>query len=88
MQLVGSSQSTFSDMVSELGLSAAMKPETEYTLLAPLNNAFTGDIYYPTFTCVFSCVHASVCVSVVLCSCPRVRAQVCVCVSPLIALCV
>ncbi|XP_046870130.1 periostin-like isoform X4 [Hypomesus transpacificus] len=44
MQLVGSSQSTFSDMVSELGLSAAMKPETEYTLLAPLNNAFTDEV--------------------------------------------
>lgn len=43
MELVGSSQSTFGDMVSELGLSAAMRPEAEYTLLAPLNAAFNGE---------------------------------------------
>lgn len=43
LELVGESQSTFRDMVSELGLSAAMKPETEYTLLAPLNTAFSGE---------------------------------------------
>ncbi|XP_030648505.1 periostin isoform X3 [Chanos chanos] len=43
-ELVGESQSTFSDMVSELGLSAAMKPETEYTILAPLNGAFTSEV--------------------------------------------
>lgn len=42
MELVGSSQSTFGDMISELGLSAAMKPKAEYTLLAPLNVAFNG----------------------------------------------
>lgn len=41
-ELVGGSQSTFGDMVSELGLSAAMGPGTQYTLLAPLNGAFTG----------------------------------------------
>ncbi|XP_059187845.1 periostin, osteoblast specific factor b isoform X1 [Centropristis striata] len=44
MELVGSSQSTFGDMVSELGLSAAMRPEAEYTLLAPLNLAFTDEV--------------------------------------------
>ncbi|KAG9351783.1 hypothetical protein JZ751_023034 [Albula glossodonta] len=44
LELVGDSQSTFSDMVSELGLAAAMKPETEYTLLAPLNSAFTEEV--------------------------------------------
>ena len=43
MELVGSSQSTFGDMVSELGLSAAMSLEAEYTLLAPMNAAFTGE---------------------------------------------
>lgn len=43
MELLGSSQSTFGDMVSELGLSAAMRPEAEYTLLAPLNIAFNGE---------------------------------------------
>uniref|UniRef100_A0A673HYB7 Periostin, osteoblast specific factor a n=1 Tax=Sinocyclocheilus rhinocerous TaxID=307959 RepID=A0A673HYB7_9TELE len=42
MELIGKSQSIFSDMVSELGLSAAMQPETEYTILAPLNGAFSG----------------------------------------------
>ncbi|XP_077579411.1 periostin, osteoblast specific factor b [Stigmatopora nigra] len=44
MELVGSSQSTFGDMVSELGLSAAMRPEAEYTLLAPLNVAFNDEV--------------------------------------------
>ncbi|XP_060929425.1 periostin-like isoform X2 [Limanda limanda] len=46
MELVGSSQSTFGDMVSELGLSAAMRPEAEYTLLAPLNAAFTDEVMF------------------------------------------
>ncbi|KAM9853141.1 periostin, osteoblast specific factor b [Aulostomus maculatus] len=44
MELVGSSVSTFGDMVSELGLSAAMRPEAEYTLLAPLNAAFNDEV--------------------------------------------
>ncbi|KAG1928460.1 periostin [Pimephales promelas] len=44
MELVGKSQSTFGDMVSELGLSAALQPETEYTLLAPLNGAFSDEV--------------------------------------------
>ncbi|KAJ8338930.1 hypothetical protein SKAU_G00357160 [Synaphobranchus kaupii] len=44
MELIGDSQSTFSDMVSELGLAAAMRPKTEYTLLAPLNSAFSDEI--------------------------------------------
>ncbi|KAK2871147.1 hypothetical protein Q8A67_023674 [Cirrhinus molitorella] len=44
MELIGKSQSVFSDMVSELGLSAAMQPETEYTILAPLNEAFSGEV--------------------------------------------
>lgn len=44
MELVGKSQSMFGDLVSELGLSAAMQPETEYTLLAPLNGAFSGEM--------------------------------------------
>lgn len=42
MELVGSSQSTFRDMVAQLGLSVAMRPKAEYTLLAPLNVAFNG----------------------------------------------
>ncbi|KAM6932927.1 periostin, osteoblast specific factor b [Xenentodon cancila] len=44
MELLGKSQATFGDMVSELGLSAAMTPEAEYTLLAPLNSAFTDEV--------------------------------------------
>ncbi|XP_059207410.1 periostin-like [Centropristis striata] len=44
MDMMGESQSTFGDMVSELGLAAAMGPKTEYTLLAPVNNAFTNEV--------------------------------------------
>ncbi|CAL8280988.1 unnamed protein product [Arctogadus glacialis] len=44
MELVGENQSTFSDMVAELGLSAALGPETEYTLLAPVNTVFTDEV--------------------------------------------
>lgn len=43
MELMGDSQATFTDMVSELGLAAAIGPKTEYTLLAPVNAAFTGE---------------------------------------------
>lgn len=41
MELMGDSQSTFKDMASELGLAAAIGPKTEYTVLAPVNAAFT-----------------------------------------------
>ncbi|XP_072300023.1 periostin, osteoblast specific factor b isoform X2 [Eucyclogobius newberryi] len=44
MELMGPSQSTFGDMVSELGLSAAMSPGAAYTLLAPFNTAFTDEV--------------------------------------------
>ncbi|XP_026137590.1 periostin-like isoform X3 [Carassius auratus] len=44
MELVGKSQGTFSDMLTELGLSAAMRPQTEYTLLAPLDIAFNDEV--------------------------------------------
>ncbi|XP_076026724.1 periostin-like isoform X2 [Genypterus blacodes] len=44
MDLMGDSQSTFNDMVSELGLAAAIGPKTEYTLLAPVNTAFTNEV--------------------------------------------
>ncbi|CAG6000277.1 unnamed protein product [Menidia menidia] len=44
MELLGSSQSTFGDMVSELGISVDMSPEADYTLLAPLNSAFTDEV--------------------------------------------
>uniref|UniRef100_A0A8C9RBR8 Periostin n=1 Tax=Scleropages formosus TaxID=113540 RepID=A0A8C9RBR8_SCLFO len=44
VELIGKSQSTFGDMISELGLAAAMRPELEYTLLAPFNGAFTDEV--------------------------------------------
>ncbi|XP_054611782.1 periostin-like isoform X2 [Dunckerocampus dactyliophorus] len=44
MELMADSQSTFNDMVSELGLAAALGPKKEYTLLAPLNAAFTNEV--------------------------------------------
>uniref|UniRef100_A0A673J4T6 Periostin n=1 Tax=Sinocyclocheilus rhinocerous TaxID=307959 RepID=A0A673J4T6_9TELE len=44
MELVGQSQGTFSDMLTELGLSAAMRPQAEYTLLAPVNAAFNDEV--------------------------------------------
>ncbi|XP_041656527.1 periostin-like isoform X2 [Cheilinus undulatus] len=44
MELMGETQSTFSDMVSELGLASALGPKTEYTLLAPINTAFTKEV--------------------------------------------
>ncbi|XP_061787482.1 periostin-like isoform X2 [Nerophis lumbriciformis] len=43
-ELMGDSQSTFHDMVSDLDLAAALGPKTEYTLLAPLNGAFTNEV--------------------------------------------
>lgn len=50
MELLGSSQSTFSDMVSELGLSSGMRSDAEYTLLAPFNSVFSGESYTPHYT--------------------------------------
>lgn len=31
-------------MVSEVGLAAAMRPKTEFTILAPVNNAFSSKL--------------------------------------------
>ncbi|XP_047463389.1 periostin-like isoform X2 [Mugil cephalus] len=44
MELMGDSQSTFNDLVSELDLAAALGPQTQYTLLAPVNTAFTKEV--------------------------------------------
>nr|XP_040037937.1 periostin-like [Gasterosteus aculeatus aculeatus] len=44
MELMGDSQSTFSNMLYEMGFSAALGPKTEYTLLAPLDSAFTHEV--------------------------------------------
>uniref|UniRef100_A0A8C9QVI1 Periostin, osteoblast specific factor b n=2 Tax=Scleropages formosus TaxID=113540 RepID=A0A8C9QVI1_SCLFO len=44
MELVGPSQAMFADMISELGLSAQMRSNVEYTLLAPFNTVFTQEV--------------------------------------------
>ncbi|KAG7516168.1 periostin isoform X1 [Solea senegalensis] len=44
IEMMEESQSTFTDMVSELGLAAAMRPKTDYTILAPHNSAFTNEV--------------------------------------------
>uniref|UniRef100_A0A3Q3JA22 Periostin, osteoblast specific factor a n=1 Tax=Monopterus albus TaxID=43700 RepID=A0A3Q3JA22_MONAL len=43
-ELMGNSQSMFSDMMSTLGLAAEMGSDTNYTLLAPVNAAFTTKV--------------------------------------------
>uniref|UniRef100_A0A8C6P3M7 Periostin, osteoblast specific factor b n=1 Tax=Nothobranchius furzeri TaxID=105023 RepID=A0A8C6P3M7_NOTFU len=44
MDLLGGSLSTFGDMVAELGITTEMMADAEYTLLAPLNAAFTDEV--------------------------------------------
>ncbi|KAM8976023.1 periostin [Pelodytes ibericus] len=43
LELAGSSQTTFTDLMAQMGLAASLRPEAEYTLLAPLNDAFSDD---------------------------------------------
>ncbi|KAM5181782.1 periostin isoform 2-T2 [Mantella aurantiaca] len=43
MELAGSQQTTFTDLMAQMGLAASLKPESEYTLLAPLNDAFSEE---------------------------------------------
>uniref|UniRef100_A0A3B5R145 Periostin n=1 Tax=Xiphophorus maculatus TaxID=8083 RepID=A0A3B5R145_XIPMA len=43
-KLVGKSQSIFSDLVSEMGLTSSLTSDTQYTLLAPLNAVFTDEV--------------------------------------------
>ncbi|KAM4726427.1 periostin-like isoform 2-T2 [Anableps anableps] len=43
-ELIGNSQSTFSDLVSEMGLTNSLGLDTQYTLLAPQNAAFTDEV--------------------------------------------
>ncbi|XP_012886902.1 PREDICTED: periostin [Dipodomys ordii] len=43
MELAGKQQTTFTDLMAQLGLASSLKPEGEYTLLAPVNNAFSDD---------------------------------------------
>ncbi|XP_032446799.1 periostin, osteoblast specific factor b isoform X3 [Xiphophorus hellerii] len=44
IELLGGSQATFGDMITELGLSSEMRADAEYTLLAPFNAAFTDEV--------------------------------------------
>lgn len=64
MELLGSSQSTFSDMVSELGLSGGMRSDAEYTLLAPFNSVFSGESYTPHYTACTSLFSTQVAMSI------------------------
>ncbi|XP_047235067.1 periostin-like [Girardinichthys multiradiatus] len=43
-ELMGNSQSTFSDLVSEMGLTGSLGLDTQYTLLAPKNAAFADEV--------------------------------------------
>lgn len=43
LELLGASQSKFNDMMFEMGLSAALGPKTEYTLLAPVDTAINSE---------------------------------------------
>ncbi|CAH2225033.1 periostin-like isoform X4 [Pelobates cultripes] len=43
LELAGSQQTTFTDLMAQMGLAAAMRPDAEYTLLAPLNDAFSDE---------------------------------------------
>ncbi|XP_004458075.2 periostin isoform X2 [Dasypus novemcinctus] len=43
IELAGHQQTTFTDLVAQLGLASALRPDGEYTLLAPTNNAFSDD---------------------------------------------
>ncbi|XP_040847422.1 periostin isoform X1 [Ochotona curzoniae] len=43
LELGGKQQTTFTDLVAQLGLASSLKPDGEYTLLAPMNNAFSDD---------------------------------------------
>uniref|UniRef100_A0A8C8SJL7 Periostin n=1 Tax=Pelusios castaneus TaxID=367368 RepID=A0A8C8SJL7_9SAUR len=43
LELAGDQQTTFTDLVAQLGLASSLRPEGQYTLLAPLNGAFSDD---------------------------------------------
>nr|DBA32587.1 TPA: hypothetical protein GDO54_000369 [Pyxicephalus adspersus] len=43
LELAGSQQTTFTDLMAQMGLAASLRPEAEYTLLAPLNDAFNEE---------------------------------------------
>ncbi|XP_041440425.1 periostin isoform X7 [Xenopus laevis] len=41
LELAGSQQTTFTDLMAQMGLAASFRQDAEYTLLAPVNNAFS-----------------------------------------------
>uniref|UniRef100_A0A6I8STU8 Periostin n=1 Tax=Xenopus tropicalis TaxID=8364 RepID=A0A6I8STU8_XENTR len=43
LELAGSEQTTFTDLMAQMGLAASFRPDAEYTLLAPINNAFSDE---------------------------------------------
>ncbi|XP_053521567.1 periostin isoform X3 [Artibeus jamaicensis] len=43
LELAGNQQTTFTDLVAQLGLASSLRPDREYTLLAPVNSAFSDD---------------------------------------------
>lgn len=49
LELGGKQQTTFTDLVAQLGLASSLKPDGEYTLLAPMNNAFSGRYWTLSF---------------------------------------
>uniref|UniRef100_K7F9B3 Periostin n=1 Tax=Pelodiscus sinensis TaxID=13735 RepID=K7F9B3_PELSI len=44
IELAGEQQTTFTDLMAQLGLASSLRPEGRYTLLIPLNGAFSDDI--------------------------------------------
>lgn len=42
IELGGAQQTTFTDLMIQLGLASSLRPEGQYTLLVPLNGAFSG----------------------------------------------
>ncbi|XP_027688851.1 periostin isoform X4 [Chelonia mydas] len=43
IELAGDQQTTYTDLLAQLGLASSLRPEGQYTLLAPLNGAFSDD---------------------------------------------
>ncbi|CAI9570804.1 unnamed protein product [Staurois parvus] len=43
LELAGSQQTTFTDLMAQMGLAASLKADSEFTLLAPLNDAFSEE---------------------------------------------
>ncbi|XP_064413868.1 periostin isoform X3 [Latimeria chalumnae] len=44
LELAGKEQTTFKELITQMGLTASLRRGGEYTLLAPLNGAFTDEI--------------------------------------------